>query len=315
MLGTIALDHASGYVGQSRGRQPTHTWNVAPERAEDHGRHLAGHRSAAEQVHDALARQPDHTFAARDDPWLLDRVLSAERAEHQRIIATRPPFDPRRARTRRREPKPRAESELDGARAFHDGATQRLHDIGGIARLRRTGREAHAHTEAEVRRTTQWLRAAERAHAIAESTFGEHEHDAAAREAWDHEHGWRLERVTDIRRELRQYWANAVLDAARNGDALAYGPEQLPRRTRATFDAELRQLARPSARRTSVTAANDLAGLRDAVRLLSAAQPAPAAYTASARNATHAAPLGLPDSRRTVLKTAPGLDVDVGLEL
>jgi TrwC relaxase len=41
LLGNAALDRQSGYVGQSRGRRPTHTWNARREHEADHG----GHRS------------------------------------------------------------------------------------------------------------------------------------------------------------------------------------------------------------------------------------------------------------------------------
>ena len=59
LLGSAALDAYRGYTGQSRSRQPTHTWNTARVAVVDHGGALADQRDAAEQVAEALARQPD----------------------------------------------------------------------------------------------------------------------------------------------------------------------------------------------------------------------------------------------------------------
>ncbi len=91
LLGSAALDAYRGYTGQSRSRQPTHTWNTARIAAVDHGGILADQRDPAEQVADALARQPDPTLAARSDPWILDRQLRERIAEHERVLAMRPP--------------------------------------------------------------------------------------------------------------------------------------------------------------------------------------------------------------------------------
>ena len=90
LLGSPALDAYRGYTGQSRSRQPTHTWNTARVVA-DHGGALADQRDAAEQVAEALARQPDPSLAARSDPWVLDRQLREQIAEHERVLAARPP--------------------------------------------------------------------------------------------------------------------------------------------------------------------------------------------------------------------------------
>ena len=75
LLGSSALDAYRGYTGQSRSRQPTHTWNTKPLVTVDYGGILADQRDPAEVVAHALARQPDPTLAARSDPWTLDRQL------------------------------------------------------------------------------------------------------------------------------------------------------------------------------------------------------------------------------------------------
>src|SRR5205085_673418 len=109
LLGTPALDRYTGYVGQSRGRQPTHTWNTRPEC--DHPASLvADQRSPSEVVADAMRRADRKTLAANDDPWILDRRLCAERDQHAAIVTQRP-SDRRAELERARDQLVRAERE------------------------------------------------------------------------------------------------------------------------------------------------------------------------------------------------------------
>jgi len=87
LLGSSTLDAYRGYTGQSRSRQPTHTWNTAPVAVVDHGGVLADRRDPAMQVAEALGRQPDPSLAARSDPWILDRELRDRIAEHERALS------------------------------------------------------------------------------------------------------------------------------------------------------------------------------------------------------------------------------------
>ena len=84
LLGSSALDAFRGYSGQSRSRQPTHTWNTATIAVVDHGGMLADRRTPAEVVVAALARQPDTRLAARSDPFIIDRQLSGHIHAHER---------------------------------------------------------------------------------------------------------------------------------------------------------------------------------------------------------------------------------------
>ena len=88
LLGTPTLDRFTGYVGQSRGQLPTHTWNSRPE-ADLPVSLLADQRTPAEAVVDAMHRAEPKTFAAADDPWILDRELRGERNHHLAVIARR----------------------------------------------------------------------------------------------------------------------------------------------------------------------------------------------------------------------------------
>ena len=91
LLGNSALDAFRGYSGQSRSRQPTHTWNIATIAVVDHGGLLADRRTPAEVVVAALARQPDTRLAARSDPFIVDRQLSGRIRAHEQVLAGQPP--------------------------------------------------------------------------------------------------------------------------------------------------------------------------------------------------------------------------------
>ncbi len=239
LLGSDALNHYTGYVGQSRGRLPTHTWNVAREPAEFTGI-AADDRSGADQVLAAMGREPVETFAARDDPGVLDRALLSERADHEQVIATRPP-DVRRDLARARDQLRRAQWDLDGARAFQNGATQRRDVVRPWTKLRRHGRDTLQHREGELARAIELRQGAGLAVTGAETKVRELQARDATRRRWDYAHGWRIDRIAAIDGQLRHHWANAVLSAARQDDPLAYGHDRL-RDARDTFAADLRRL-------------------------------------------------------------------------
>jgi len=91
LLGSAALDAYRGYTGQSRSRHPTHTWNTAAVDDGDHGGRLADQRTGQQQVAAALARVPDTTMAAVDDPWPTDRRLRAIIDAHHTVLDHQPP--------------------------------------------------------------------------------------------------------------------------------------------------------------------------------------------------------------------------------
>src|SRR5207302_7769029 len=138
LLGTAALERFTGYVGQSRSRQPTHTWNVSPVPEVDYGGVLADQRSAERVVLDALRRLPDTGFATHDRPRTKEELL-AERAEHKAIVDNRP--RDRSAELRQAEQRLRsAEEELDWAKHRVTAAHERLERFGPLSQLRRHGR-------------------------------------------------------------------------------------------------------------------------------------------------------------------------------
>jgi len=237
LLGNGALDNFSAYVGQSRSQHPTHTWNVTPVIGTDFGGALADRRSPDEVVLAAMGRVPLKTFAFTDDPWVPDRRLRAEIAEHQEVIATRPP-DRTQELEAAKEALTRAGHELKDAHAFFAGASRRLDAIGPVSRLRRDGRQAHARASAEVERAGERLEHGQHQVLEGRGQVRALERDVSQRGQWDAQHGWRLEEVTRIQGELSRHWAGVTLGAVREGDPLAFGIERL-RAARATYASEL----------------------------------------------------------------------------
>jgi hypothetical protein len=140
LLGSAALDAYRGYTGQSRSRQPTHTWNTKPLVTVDRGGMLADQRDAAEVVAQALARQSDPTLAARSDPWTVDRELRARIAEHERVLAGRPadPHETLAAALKHLQP---AETWLANMDAIAASTAAQLEGHGTLAGLSRRGRQ------------------------------------------------------------------------------------------------------------------------------------------------------------------------------
>lgn len=102
LLGSANLDALVGYTGQSRRRAPTHTWNTKALAVADHVGLAADERSATEAVLAGLQREPVTTFAAADDPFVLDaRLQPSATGTWPRWTPPRPIARPSCARPRR----------------------------------------------------------------------------------------------------------------------------------------------------------------------------------------------------------------------
>ena len=285
LLGSDALDALRGYVGQSRSRVPTHTWNVRRTPAVDHGGVLADDRDGAAQVLTALGREPDVDFAAGDDPWPLERRLRGEQAEHRQVLAGCP-------QDRSRQLQQAVNGTHEAALALRIGereverAVHALKELPHLGRLTAAGRAARNHAESCLTRATGDLdrRRAEVADAgrrVAE--LNAHQRD---REAFLAREGWRSARISAIDDELARHWAPVVLAAARQDDPLAFGLDRL-RAAQVTYATQLGQLLRslPPDRADALERAQvEAARARGAV--------------AEARNAATEATASLHDARR-----------------
>jgi conjugative relaxase-like TrwC/TraI family protein len=266
LLGSHALDNFSAYVGQSRARAGTHTWNVRAIPAGDWGGRLVDQRSAAAQVIDAAAREPLKTFAARDDPMTPDRELRAEIAAHQQALAAGPP-DVRTAIDETRQHLSALYTRAADLAKQLDNAEKQVAAGGPFEGLRRQGRERRAGWAAAAGRCRDELAHVEQQTVAAQRGLVALESADAAHRGWVKAERWRTERIAELRGELDHHWARTVLAAVRQGDPLAYGGDRL-RRARATVAADLDRLEAsvpPDITRDLADAQAHLASRRDAV--------------------------------------------------
>ncbi len=242
LLGTDALDALRAYVGQSRSRVPTHTWNVRRTPAGDHGGVLADDRDGAAQVLAALGREPEVDFAAVDDPWPVDRRLRAEQAEHCRVMG-RCPQDRSRELQQAVNSSHAAGLALRVAETDLERAVRALKELPHLGRLTSPGRATRAQAESRLNVATEALdrRRAEVAGAVRRvAELKAHQRD---REGFLAREGWRSKRIVAIDDELARHWAPVVLAAARQDDPLAFGLDRL-RAARVTYSAQLGELVR-----------------------------------------------------------------------
>ena len=145
-----ALDRFTGYVAQSRGQLPTHTWNTRPDR--DHPASLlADDRSPGEAVLDAMRRNEPKTLAASDDPLVLDRELRTNAQRTARSSPTARPTStsssnvPAGSATRAADERHWA---TQGLKLRQDQRAQ----LGPLTRLRHAGQRRHHPTRPRPRR-------------------------------------------------------------------------------------------------------------------------------------------------------------------
>ncbi len=227
VLATPNLDRLSTYVAQSRGRRPTHTWNTTPEcSGEEHGNVVIDPRDPAEQVLAAVARVPERRFAATDDPWVLDRQLRAERAEHESALAGEPP-DLSTYQTRLTGIIEGREHE---ARQLWDELARldrRIARTGGLRQLRPDTRRSHRNLLA-VRDATDTRLDAVQEKLREDRTMANRAGSAAHEHArWTGANQWRHTELDRIDRQLDDHWAATVIAAVHQDDPLAYGLDRL----------------------------------------------------------------------------------------
>jgi hypothetical protein len=240
LLGSAALDAYRGYTGQSRSRQPTHTWNTARVAVVDHGGALADQRDAAEQVAGALARQPDPSLAARSDPWVLDRQLRERIAEHETVLAARPP-DSREALVALAKDLRAAESCLADRETCASHTADQLAAMGALAGLTRRGREQRRLLQDKLASDAGRAAAAkDNCKGLARRTSQlRREQDLFDR--FEAAEGWRRDDIVRLRGQLDRRWAEVVAACVQADDPLAYGVDKL-RHARATTAGDLRHL-------------------------------------------------------------------------
>ncbi len=226
LLGTAALDNFTGYVGQSRARVGTHTWNVRRLPAGDWGGLLADDRTGAEQTADAMRRAPLKTFAAQSDPYDLDRRLNAEIAAHRAVLVNGPPDVTDQLEATRQQQANAVKTVAEAAQRLRYAQGQ-VDAIGPLAALRRDARARRERSRSAAGRHQVALTAAQQAAVPLAAELARLEPMAAHRAAWEHQQVWRAQRIADLRAQLDHHWARAVLSATQQGDPLAFGVDRL----------------------------------------------------------------------------------------
>ncbi len=215
-----------------------------------------------------LSREPVTTFAALDDPWVLDGRLGAERDEHLGVLAGAPP-DQRSSLHLARVTAEHAGRAVQAASADLERAEAHLARFGPLAALRRTVRMERDDAEQAVARAQQRLEAARAERRRSEGRVAELEAAEAERIRFVADTAWRLERVRAINNQLDRHWSAAVLAAVRQDDPLAFGVGRL-RAARAVAASDLASYhaSLPPDRRAAVTQAErELADARHRRRL------------------------------------------------
>jgi conjugative relaxase-like TrwC/TraI family protein len=226
LLGTAALDAYRGYTGQSRSRQPTHTWNTVALDDGDHGGRLADRRTPAQQVAAALTRNPDTTMAAPDDPWRLDRQLRAEIAAHRAVLDRQPP-DCTRQLDDARAAVETLRTRLLTAEQAAAGMTARIDGLGALAGLSKTGRAERRQLEQQLDDRRRAVVDAAGSLAGAELRVTRLEREQTAHDSFDAAESWRRRAVTDTGDRLDAHWTGVALACVRAHQPLAYGPDPL----------------------------------------------------------------------------------------
>jgi hypothetical protein len=240
LLGSAALDGYRGYTGQSRSRQPTHTWNTKQLVPVDHGGMLADQRDAAEVVAQALARQPDPTLAARSDPWTVDRQLRDRIAEHEHVLAARP-ADPRDSLVAAIEQQRPAEAWLANMEGIAAYTAAQLDGQGALAGLSRRGRQERRDLEEKLTVDRQRAQEARDRQEEIAARVADLQREKHAAERFEEAEGWRRDDLLRLHEQLDDHWARVVAACVRADDPLAFGIDKL-RHARATTAARTIQL-------------------------------------------------------------------------
>jgi conjugative relaxase-like TrwC/TraI family protein len=240
LLGSLSLDAYRGYTGQSRSRQPTHTWNTTRVEVVDHGGILADQRDGAEQVADALARQPDPSLAARTDPWTVDRDLRQLIDEHERVLAGRP-ADSQKALAAAAGEAERAQARLSNMDAIAGHTARRLDQLGALAGLSRRRRDQRRILEHKLAGDTENATAARHIYTDAAERVAQLRRGQDALERFEAVQGWRRDELIRLCDQLDHHWADVVTSCVRADDPLAFGIDKL-RNARITAVSDLYQL-------------------------------------------------------------------------
>jgi conjugative relaxase-like TrwC/TraI family protein len=227
LLAGASIDRNTLYVGQSRGRRATHTWNSpAGVDVEAHGNVVRDERTPDEVVLAAASRMPENRFAAADDPYVLDRQLRAERAEHEAALAGGP-RDLRRYAARVSDRVARLEGTIRDLGLGIDRLEPELARTSGIRKLRSENRIRNETLRIQREAMTGRLDRATTELADARRDLARLEEPLAERGRWEAENRWHHHEIARIDHQLGRHWSRAVVAVVQQGEPLAFGRDRL----------------------------------------------------------------------------------------
>jgi hypothetical protein len=226
LLGSAALDAYRGYTGQSRSRHPTHTWNTTPVDDGDHGGRLADQRSAQQQVVAALARVPDTTMAAIDDPWTIDRHLRAVIDAHHAVLEGQPPLRSREITDARRAVTV-AHAHLDVAVRTASSTGAAIDNLRPLRAVSRSGRAERRQLQDRLPVEQQAVIYTAGVLARAEHHLQQLEREQRRHDQFDANEGWRRDAIVASVDRLDDHWTAVALACCRADHPLAFGVEPL----------------------------------------------------------------------------------------
>ena len=172
---------------------------------------------------------------------MLDRQLREQIAEHERVLATRPP-DRRQALVAAAKELQAAESWLAKMDAVASETARQLGELGPFAGLSRRGRQERRLVQEKLGTETERSTAARDRRDEVAGRVERLGHEQEVFEHFEAAESWRRDVIPRLQGELDQHWAQVVVNCARADDPLAFGVDKL-RHARNTVATDLRRLA------------------------------------------------------------------------
>ena len=172
---------------------------------------------------------------------MLDRQLREQIAEHERVLATRPPGRQEAVGAATKELQT-AQSRLASMNAVAAQTARPLEAIGPFAGLSRRGRDQSRSVRDKLAADAERATIARDKRDEVADRFAKLRHGQEAFEHFEAAEGWRRDEIPRLQDQLDHHWAGVVAVCVHADDPLAFGIDKL-RHARATLAADLQRLA------------------------------------------------------------------------
>ena len=241
LLGSAALDAYRGYTGQSRSRQPTHTWNTTQLAAVDHG------GDPGRPARRGRSRSPRRWPANPIPPWPPAATPGPStgnwptRSPNTSGCSPAGPPTPTRPWPPRAKELAPAEAWLANMDAVAAYSASQLDSYGTLAGLSRRGRQERRDLQDKLTVDRQQAQDAKDRRDEIAGRVAALQRDTDDLERFERAEGWRRDDIRRLHDQLDDHWARVVAACVRADDPLAFGIDKL-RHARATTAARVNQL-------------------------------------------------------------------------